>query len=158
MLIEEWDLRLASARRDARTDTSSLTPPRPGRALAIRIREPVSRCRLAIVGLSAHFGPFAGKDRFENRVLGYEQRAGASPAAKLVGDSRVGLLPEPGLGQPAFPGYYIDSLEFGIDQFRIPPKELAEMQPQQSLMLRVAAEAIARCALGCATSAPDGRA
>ena len=31
---------------------------------------------------------------------------------------------------------------FRVDQFRIPPKELGEMLPQQSLMLRVAAEAI----------------
>ncbi len=42
-----------------------------------------------------------------------------------------------------FPGFYIDSLEFALDRFRIPPRELGEMQPQQSLMLRVAAAAIA---------------
>ena len=42
----------------------------------------------------------------------------------------------------SFPGYYIDSLEFRVDQFRIPPKELGEMMPQQTLMLRVAAESI----------------
>ena len=98
---------------------------------------------LAIVGLSAHFGPFDGKESFENRVLGYEHEPTASQAAELVGDCRVALCRDARDGTAAaFPGYYIDSLEFGVDQFRIPPKELAEMQPQQSLMLRVAAEAI----------------
>ena len=41
-----------------------------------------------------------------------------------------------------FPVSTSTSLEFRVDQFRIPPKELGEMLPQQSLMLRVAAEAI----------------
>src|SRR5262249_36293097 len=36
----------------------------------------------------------------------------------------------------------IRSLELPVGRFRIPPKELGEMLPQQSLMLRVAAEAI----------------
>ena len=58
----------------------------------------------------------------------------------------------------AFPGYYIDSLEFGIDQFRIPPKELGEMQPQQSLMLRVAAEAIGDARWDAQAGASDRRA
>ena len=39
-------------------------------------------------------------------------------------------------------GFFIEQLEFRVDQFRIPPRELAEMLPQQSLMLKVAAEAI----------------
>ncbi len=39
-------------------------------------------------------------------------------------------------------GYFIDELALPVDQFRIPPRELEEMLPQQSLMLQVAAEAI----------------
>ena len=42
-----------------------------------------------------------------------------------------------------FLGFFIEQLEFRVDQFRIPPRELGEMLPQQSLMLRVAAEALA---------------
>ena len=37
----------------------------------------------------------------------------------------------------------IRSLELPVGRFRIPPRELAEMLPQQSLMLRVAGEASA---------------
>ena len=43
----------------------------------------------------------------------------------------------------AFRGYYLDSFRLRVDRFRIPPRELEEMLPQQSLMLKVAAEAIA---------------
>src|SRR5262249_50265671 len=39
-------------------------------------------------------------------------------------------------------GYFIDEIEVPLDQFRIPPKELEEMLPQQLLMLQVAAAAL----------------
>ena len=39
-------------------------------------------------------------------------------------------------------GYYLDSFRLRVDRFRIPPRELEEMLPQQSLMLKVAALAI----------------
>ena len=77
-----------------------------------------------------------------------------------MGDSRVGFLYAPGIqGNHAFSWLlHPDSLDFGIDQFRIPPKELAEMQPQQSLMLRVAAEAIGDARWDAAGGASDRRA
>ncbi len=62
------------------------------------------------------------------------EMGGALPS-RLSFSARAGIA-------VALAGYYIDSLEFGVDEFRIPPRELAEMQPQQSLMLRIAAEAI----------------
>ena len=40
-----------------------------------------------------------------------------------------------------FGGLYIDDLEFRVDQFRIPPRELEEMLPQQTLMLDIAVKA-----------------
>ena len=42
-------------------------------------------------------------------------------------------------------GYYLNELELPLDRFRIPPKEMEDMLPQQLLMLAVAAEAIADC-------------
>lgn len=133
VLIEEW---ISSGVRE--------TPARNNRPHSGRSRLPDSNpiMPLAIVGLSAHFGPFAGKERFENRVLGYERELTASSPRNGWGIPEAASVVPPGHDGHAFPGYYIDSLEIGIDQFRIPPKELAEMQPQQSLMLRVAAEAI----------------
>lgn len=40
-------------------------------------------------------------------------------------------------------GAFLDSFEMGIGAFKIPPKEMPEVLPQQTLMLRVAAEAAA---------------
>ena len=97
---------------------------------------------LAIVGLSAHFGPFDSKGRFEEWTLGYEPLPTAIQPRNWWGIPESPSLADRGWNSRAFRGYYINSLEFGIDQFRIPPRELGEMQPQQSLMLRVAAEAI----------------
>jgi acyl transferase domain-containing protein/3-hydroxymyristoyl/3-hydroxydecanoyl-(acyl carrier protein) dehydratase len=97
---------------------------------------------IAIVGISAQIGPNDGKDAFEAltvRGIGPDPatrpRTGpADPAAH--GEARHGHTPQ------SFRGYFLDSLEFRPDRFRIPPKELAEMLPQQLLMLRVAADAI----------------
>ena len=78
---------------------------------------------VAIVGLSAHVGPFAGLRAFQERVLGGGDRVRAT-------------------------GYHLDSIELPVDRFRIPPKELAEMLPQQSLLLNAAADAIADAGWG----------
>ena len=40
-------------------------------------------------------------------------------------------------------GYFIDELEVPIGEFRIPPKEIEEMLPQQLLMLQVSERALA---------------
>jgi acyl transferase domain-containing protein len=130
VLIEEW---VPSRARDTAARNSH---PGSGR-LPDHNSNPITP--LAIVGLSAHFGPFAGKEPFQNRVLGYEQKLTASSPRNWWGIAESASMARHGR---EFSGYFIDSLDFGIDQFRIPPKELAEMQPQQSLMLRVAAEAI----------------
>ncbi|MGP0063708.1 MAG: beta-ketoacyl synthase N-terminal-like domain-containing protein, partial [Isosphaeraceae bacterium] len=76
---------------------------------------------IAIVGISAQIGALRGREALRKLALGeisIREDNGESDAHRL------------------------QSLEFHLDQFRIPPKELAEMLPQQSLMLRVAAEAI----------------
>jgi len=72
---------------------------------------------IAIVGLAAHFGAAEGLRAFQARVLGGAPGEG--------GSGRI--------GEVAIPS----------DRFRIPPRELEEMLPRQSLLLRVASEAIA---------------
>src|SRR5207244_11960321 len=86
------------------------------------------------VGIAAQIGWMSGKEAF------WELGAGGnrpSPAAGPRNGWGVSETP-----RRSVPGYYLTALEFPVDQFRIPPKELGEMLPQQSLMLRVAAEAI----------------
>ena len=167
VLIEEWDRSGrsgAGARSDqvhADRDRSAISTPITPRTAFERVREgepsgepphhPArteprpsgsTRGHLAIVGLSAQFGPFEGKERLENHLLGYEQQPAPHKPRNAWGIPESAFCAHPRQDDGAFAGYFIDSLEFGVDQFRIPPKELGEMQPQQSLMLRVAAEAI----------------
>ncbi|APW63092.1 beta-ketoacyl synthase N-terminal-like domain-containing protein [Paludisphaera borealis] len=97
MLIEEWT----------------------GQPVAIEstVKAPASPSKpVAIVGVSAHFGPWRGLPAYQHRVLGGET------------DSKAGHL--------------LDGLRVRVGRFRIPPLELESMLLQQSLMLQTAAEAI----------------
>ncbi len=93
---------------------------------------------IAIVGLAAHFGPFEGLHAFQERVLG-GPIAGEPTAPKHWWGADPGRW---GAGRPPL-AYRIDEVALPTDRFRIPPRELEEMLPQQSLFLRLAAEAIA---------------
>ncbi|HMB06182.1 MAG TPA: beta-ketoacyl synthase N-terminal-like domain-containing protein, partial [Isosphaeraceae bacterium] len=98
---------------------------------------------IAIIGMAAHFGPFRGLRAFQERVLG-----GAVPDTPVEprnwwGVQDAAWFRREGLDPRAFRGYYLDELSRRPDRFRFPPRELEEMLPQQSLALRVAAEAIA---------------
>ncbi|HKI20067.1 MAG TPA: beta-ketoacyl synthase N-terminal-like domain-containing protein, partial [Isosphaeraceae bacterium] len=133
VLIEEW----------VPSPTAGQTGPGPrwlagGSRAAVR-NQPVA---IAITGMSAHFGPFEGKKAFQERVLGSDLTIAAAGPRNWWGVSETHWYRGQGWDERSFPGYSIDSLEFRVDQFRIPPKELGEMLPQQSLMLRVAAESI----------------
>lgn len=72
-------------------------------------------CPIAIVGLGIQLGPGRGSEAMGDLVLG-----------------------EPGPSRDR----RLRTLEFEAGEFRIPPRELAAMLPQQSLMLRVAGDAI----------------
>ena len=87
---------------------------------------------LAIVGLSAYVGPFRGLRAFQERALG------GGPAFEPRSPANTWGVPIPSGAL----GYHCDSLELPVDRFRIPPKELEAMLPQQSLMLLAAADAL----------------
>ena len=134
VLIEEYDPKLAN-------ETGTLVKqPRAGRSSE---RGTKTGGPVAIVGLSACFGPFHDKTSFAERVLGYEREITPSPPRNWWGIRDSPWSQGQGGNSSQFHGYYLDSLEFALDRFRIPPKELGEMLPQQSLMLKVAADAIA---------------
>ena len=44
---------------------------------------------------------------------------------------------------PQLAGYFVDDLAIPVSRYRIPPRELAELLPQQALMLEVARDALA---------------
>jgi acyl transferase domain-containing protein/3-hydroxymyristoyl/3-hydroxydecanoyl-(acyl carrier protein) dehydratase len=89
------------------------------RSGSVRTRHPAASAtepaQIAVVGMAARVGMLEGRDAFQELVFG----------------------PEDGS-----PDRRISSLELPLGRFRIPPRELEEMLPQQSLMLRVAAEAV----------------
>src|SRR5262249_52822659 len=128
VLIEEWDPR-------SKTETQ--------RDAAVPSLDPVP---IAIVGMSAHFGPFRGLRGVHGRGLGGGAAGARRGARNWGGGGRRAGVPRNwwGVEEAArFPGYYLEALALRLDRFRIPPRELEEMLPQQSLALLAAAEAIA---------------
>ena len=87
---------------------------------------------IAIVGMDTCFGPWRSLPEFTARVLGELQDISTTPA-----NNRWGLPRLSGLR-----GYTIDQVDVPVGRFRIPPKELQDMLPQQLLMLQVAANAL----------------
>jgi len=85
---------------------------------------------LAIVGLGAHVGPWASLEAVRERL--FDDADVAVPEAK----ARFGDLEAP-------PGWFVDALDVPVGQFRIPPAELAELLPQQVLLLEAATAAMA---------------
>jgi acyl transferase domain-containing protein/3-hydroxymyristoyl/3-hydroxydecanoyl-(acyl carrier protein) dehydratase len=102
---------------------------------------------IAIVGLGAHFGPFRGLRAVQERLLGGTGTGMAdapepAPAATDWGVFASSWARREGLGDESARGYHLESLSVPPDRFRIPPRELEEMLPQQTLALLAAADAI----------------
>ena len=109
--------------------------------------EPDPTAPIAVVGMGVHVGPWVGLRAFQEFTLG----GGEShpPAAKAHGWADA--------VRPCPPGHFIEKLSVRLDRFRIPPKELEELLPQQLLMLQVAADALADCS-GATPAGDDPRA
>ena len=86
---------------------------------------------VVLVGMSAAVGAWNGLEAFQHRVLG-----GGPELSPAVKDGYWGLPDPP-------KGYFIDELEVPVGEFRIPPKEIEDMLPQQLLMLQVSERALA---------------
>ncbi|HVE13405.1 MAG TPA: beta-ketoacyl synthase N-terminal-like domain-containing protein, partial [Elusimicrobiota bacterium] len=88
--------------------------------------------KIAIVGMEARFGALGSLREFQEAVL-----AGKAPPANL-GDAPARRW----LGAAGRPGRYLDEVSVPAGTFRIPPKEIEEMLPQQLLMLAAARAAL----------------
>jgi len=104
-------------------------PLAPPVELVVATPEPV-----AIIGMAAHCGPWETLQAFQEFALGGGERHAAIPKRNGWGDA--GQCP---------PGFFIEALTVPLGRFRIPPKELEEMLPQQVLMLQTAAAALDDC-------------
>jgi acyl transferase domain-containing protein/3-hydroxymyristoyl/3-hydroxydecanoyl-(acyl carrier protein) dehydratase len=101
---------------------------------------------IAVIGLDAHFGPWNSLGAVQPRVFGIDTRAPTPPTHWWGAESSEWLHCE----RPEaanITGYWIDEVAIDASRFRIPPRELEEMLPQQLLLLNVAANAIEKAAL-----------
>jgi acyl transferase domain-containing protein/3-hydroxymyristoyl/3-hydroxydecanoyl-(acyl carrier protein) dehydratase len=121
LLLEEW----LPARKP--TITVSFLP--EGKTL--------SSPPVAVVGLAAHVGPWPTLRAFQRRVLGGDPAATPAPIRNGWGVEEsawfAARFPE------RFPGFYLDAVSVEPARFRVPPRELEEMLPQQLLLLNIAA-------------------
>ncbi|HLW64858.1 MAG TPA: beta-ketoacyl synthase N-terminal-like domain-containing protein, partial [Gemmataceae bacterium] len=100
---------------------------------------------IAIVGMGAHFGPWTSLPAVRDRVLGHGNDALSPTGANWWGVQESHWFRHSGFSAEAGSGFFIDQLLVSLERFRIPPKELEEMLPQQLLMLQVAATALDDC-------------
>lgn len=112
VLIEEWDGNELQEKEDLQASSQD------------------SNVQIAVIGMGAHFGPWDSLDSFTSRVLYGINKADPGPKQNWFGIDAD------------FKGYPIDSLKIPLGRFKIPPKELEEMLPQQLLMLKVADAAL----------------
>ncbi|MDQ1257948.1 MAG: hypothetical protein QG656_2556, partial [Candidatus Hydrogenedentes bacterium] len=117
-----------------------------GESEAKRVSIPVCKdepaSAVAIVGMAAHFGPWKSLRAFQERVLGGDADAQPSENRRWWGVEQSAWFRELGWTGDDFKGFYLDELTIPLNRFRIPPKELEELLPQQLLMLDVAADAL----------------
>ncbi|MDD2310206.1 MAG: beta-ketoacyl synthase N-terminal-like domain-containing protein [Desulfuromonadaceae bacterium] len=97
---------------------------------------------IAVVGMDANFGPWCNLRAFQERVLGGDGATQPTPPVKWWGAEESGWFQQEGLDRTPFCGFYHDDLAIAPEQFRIPPREMEEMLPQQLLMLQTAAAAM----------------
>jgi len=133
LLVEEW--LPGGTASSAAYGISGLTPDTPNRD--DRENQPI-----AVVGLAASFGPWQSLRHFQERVLGGANDSEPRPPGNWWGVGESGWFRDEGPSGQALNGYYLDGVTLPANKFRIPPRELEEMLPQQLLMLRTAAAAL----------------
>ena len=121
VLIEEWMGQTAPRRQKARRASS----PAP----------------VAIIGMAASVGPWTDLRSFQERVLGGGREVSPAERAHWRGIPVEELRRLFGV-DPVFPGFYCGDIDIPVSRYRIPPKELEELLPQQAMMLEAARSAL----------------
>ncbi|HNW36127.1 MAG TPA: polyketide synthase, partial [Candidatus Ozemobacteraceae bacterium] len=89
---------------------------------------------IAIVGIDAHFGPLEGKKEFQEAVLRGTSASRPRPATRHPLETGDGRWRN---------GAYLGNRNIAVGRFRISPKELPEILPQQLVMLETVDGALA---------------
>ncbi|MBL0226310.1 MAG: type I polyketide synthase [Geobacteraceae bacterium] len=133
LLVEEW-LPASSGSSDG----SSLN----------NLEDPQHYDAIAVVGMDASFGPWQGLPAFRERVLGGDPATRPAPPTRWWGVQNTSWFRQEGLHGSSFEGFYQAGVSVAANRFRIPPREVEEMLPQQLLMLSTAAGAMQDAGLG----------
>lgn len=129
LLIEEW--------LPAATELTNKTTP-----------EDQQNDAIAVVGMAAQFGSWRSLQAFQERVLGGNNSVIAAPAHSWYGVPRCNWFREAGFNNTPFNGFFMEEVTLPANRFRIPPREIEEMLPQQLLMLQTATDALQDAGLG----------
>ncbi len=130
LLLEEWQPADFRPRRE-----KTVIP----RSSATDERSPGAP--VAVVGMDARFGPWKTYSAFRERVLGGGPQVDPERPRRWWGAEDSAWYRSDGLHRDSFAGYFVGEVSAATGRFRIPPRELEEMLPQQLLMLDVAARA-----------------
>jgi PfaB family protein len=106
--------------------------------------EPLTPTKIAIVGMDVFFGNCNGLDAFERSIYEGTQHFVPLPAERWYGvEKQADLLKQFGLSEGNAPqGAYIQNFDVDTLAYKIPPNELAKLNPQQLLLLKVADRAL----------------
>jgi len=146
LLVEEWLPQEESGAGNQETLEEQGNHPIDGQGKSAGMR-PESPEPIAIVGMDARFGPWQSLAAFQQRVLGGGAPARPGTPGDWWGAEQSAWFRAEKLKDTPFAGFYLDEFALANNAFRIPPRELEEMLPQQLLMLQSAAAAMADAGL-----------
>ncbi|MFO0948365.1 MAG: beta-ketoacyl synthase N-terminal-like domain-containing protein, partial [Planctomycetota bacterium] len=123
VLVEEW---------------LGATPNARGKQQAAPVPSSSSKLAIAVVGMDSRLGPCKDLRQFQECVLGGEAPTPTSLDARWRG---LGFRDANG-EEAAIVGHAVGDFTIEAGKYRIPPREMEEMLPQQALMLESAAAAL----------------
>jgi acyl transferase domain-containing protein/3-hydroxymyristoyl/3-hydroxydecanoyl-(acyl carrier protein) dehydratase len=95
--------------------------------------------RVVIVAAQGQLGSSTG-EVLDRQLLGFEDTTPSRPSERWWGVAQSEWFRQE--HQENYPGHYLDRVHLSLERFRIPPREVEEMLPQQVLMLDVAGRVI----------------
>ena len=108
--------------------------------------------KVAVVGMSVNFGNCSCLRQFQEMIFRGETAISKRPTNRWRGaDTTVDNLLD-GFGPD---GNYLKNIDISVGDFRIPPNEIPDILPQQLLMLKVAAQALADAGFPLRKMRPD---
>ncbi len=120
-------------------------------ALSLASKKSDPTTSVAVVGMALRFGESDSLKDFKERIFNGQATFNNRPQDRWRGADGIAKA----LGVNDSRGAYVESVDVAAGDFRIPPNEIADILPQQLLMLKVSAEALADAGLPKRKARPD---